>query len=320
MTDILVFREKRNDKDIFNVFPKPFSKEDYFSSFIRELSLYFCETTRTAHKFTKTHIVKSFYYIDSSMDRVIVESDIEFQLFISDSLKKKDSENIQQIWLEYSPKDVSNSISSNRIKTVDLMIGTEFQNTTRKEICTSDSLATFKNMIQYYSQEKKLVENFNSSKVEIVLILDTNVFAGYNLEYLEKFIKNEKISLHLPYIIFRELDDFKDNRKSSQDGEIMRYVGRRSINLINKYLQTKIFVGTDKQMVEWNLPHTPTKDDIILRCVKWYENDISLSSKEICLVSKDEGVIVRIKSQTKRVRVFSSMEGFTEYLQAKSGF
>lgn len=152
-------------------------------------------------------------------------------------------------------------------------------------------------VISNKSEEETIIENAFSQiikeKEDIYLILDTNIYAGTQIERLRKILEHPRIILVVPYIIFQELDDFKDTRSRDSEGEIKRYVGRNAFKLFEDFY-SKVKIGKQSELKIWDISTKIKKDDYFMFSVKYYEE---LKTKKVVVVSKDKGVSLRIKSQ-----------------------
>lgn len=160
------------------------------------------------------------------------------------------------------------------------------------------------------SEEDTLIDKAysqnNKEKEDIYLIFDTNVFAATQIEKIRRLVEHPRITLIVPYVVFQELDDFKDAKQKESEGDTKRFIGRNSFKLIDDYLNTgKVKIGKQSEQIIWNIGSTKLKkDDYLMFSIKYYEEK---SGKKVVVVSKDKGVSLRIRSQCPNVFIYDNL-------------
>jgi hypothetical protein len=320
MCDILVHDRNDDSGGIFLIHTKPFNAQMRFKTFLAHLHHVFCGKN--------THVPSFYYRAEGHAEHIVVSSEADFVIFKQLTTGKFSKGIDQKVWLEYAPDEVMPIVSTPLLEqNKDAISG--FTLTLRdsdgyKQALYGSTTETVVELLDKIYRDEIAFRNSKSvvtpistpksTSKSVMLVLDTNVFAFYAIELIEKFVNDPRIRVQLPYIIFRELDDFKGNRKSTQEGDMMRYVGRKSLQLINNHINKKIFISPpEDSVVTVELGTQVKKDDIIMWTIRSYEK--KFVDYNIIIVTRDEGVEIRLKIYPDTaIKVYSTFDQLSEYL------
>lgn len=271
--------------------------------------------------------VVSFDYYDSDGDLINVSTQKTYHIFLNYVQKKfSESEDSTEIWLNWekcSPQekaadgslDVNEILSEYTLNCKDSALNLKIDKIESIVGKDRDIFVPLTNLIT--KERENLLNSFNNRRItiepDISLVLDTNVFLRPECySDINNCLNNNRIRIDIPYIVAYELNQFKNNRKTSLEGDILRDNGKRAIDLFNDpAMKEKIFIGKIDEVDKSDIGTKPDKDDYIMFAVKHLEGQ--KTNRTIIVLSHDSGVELRIKSQCSSL-IFNNFKQLNRFL------
>jgi hypothetical protein len=133
---------------------------------------------------------------------------------------------------------------------------------------------------------------------EVLVFIDTCSYLKSDLKLLLEKIKKHKMKLILPMIIFKEIDNFKDNSKDSN----IKTKSKKILDMIEMLTDLKLTYLDIENNKPCHSEKFVSNDDIFIGCVAFYYKK---NESNIIVVSDDTGVRGQAKSFFESAKVCS---------------
>jgi hypothetical protein len=136
---------------------------------------------------------------------------------------------------------------------------------------------------------------------KVLVFIDTCSYLKSDLNLLSEKIKKHKMKLILPMIIYKEIDNFKDNSKDSN----IKTKSKKILNMIEKLTDLNLNFFDRENNKPYHSEKFVSNDDIFIGCVAFYYKNFE---SKIIVVSDDTGVRGQAKSFFESAKVYSIKE------------